>query len=153
MPLVAAPIQLFDSDVNLGAGFVANLGSWNPKDSSVDAAEAALADEQGSAEASGGRFEVGEGEDPQIISSAVAEELEEGDRVGEVPGVRVELGAPRAVDAAGGDAQRAGPRHLRRPRNDAVAVVIVRPPLAVGEVEALHICDGEEEKRIAEREM
>lgn len=82
----------------------------------------------------------------------MAEELEEGDRVGEVPGVRVELGAPRAVDAAGGDAQRAGPRHLRRPRNDAVAVVVVRPPLAVGEVEALHICDGEEEKRIAERE-
>ncbi|GMN70041.1 hypothetical protein TIFTF001_039085 [Ficus carica] len=37
----------------------------------------------------------------------MAEELIDGDRVGEVPGVRVELGAPRANDVAG------GPRHLR----------------------------------------
>ena len=61
------------------------------------------------------RFEVGEDEDCRIVGSVVAEELADGDRVREIPGVWVELGAPRAVDVAG------GPRDLRRPGNEAIA--------------------------------
>jgi hypothetical protein len=126
--LETVTIQLLDSNLHFRIRTLTN-----PNDASVDAAEPSLPDQQRPAESSAGGFELGEGEHAQIVGASPGEELEEADRVGQVPGVG-DVDGGRA--GRGRHAQRARPGDLgRRPRNEAVLVV---PPLPVGEVEALH---------------
>lgn len=113
-------------------------------DAAINAAEASLADELPSAEASSGGLEVGEREHSEIVGTAVNEEVVEGERIGELTRVRVELGAPSALDAARGHAQRSRPRHLgaRRSGDSAAVFAAVSTVVALvsgdGEMKALH---------------
>lgn len=120
-------IQLLDSNLHFRIRTLTN-----PNDPSEHAPEPSLPDQQRPVEPSAGGFELREGEHAQIVGASPSKELKEPGRLRQVPGVRdVDRRARR-----GRHAQRARPRDLRRhPRNDAVLVV---PPLAVGEVEALH---------------
>lgn len=135
--LEAVTIQLFDSNVHFSSVVV--------NDPTVNAPKPSLADQQGPAEPAAGRFELREGEDPQIIGPTLTQQLEEGRRVGNVAGVGVvELGAAvvvvGVVVAAGGDAEGARPGDLGGGAgNDSGGVVVVAAPLAVGEMEALHL--------------
>lgn len=56
---MAITIQLLDSNIDLGI----------IDESSVDRTEASLADQEGSAEATRGGFEVGEGEEAEVVGS------------------------------------------------------------------------------------
>lgn len=107
--LETTAIQLLDSNVHFG------IGAADGDNASEDAPEASLSDHKRAAEATGGRFELGEGEDSQIIGTAQGQQLVEGDRVTKVPRLGLELGPPH-VDAAGCHAEGAGPRDLGGPR-------------------------------------
>lgn len=72
---MAVTIQLLDSDIDLGV----------MDEASVDGTEASLADQEGSAEAAGGGFEVGEGEESKVVGTALGEEVVESEGIGEVP--------------------------------------------------------------------
>lgn len=74
-------IQLLDSNLNLD-GIIIVIRISNK--SSVDGAKASFSDQEGSAEASSGGFEVGEGEEAKVVGTAVREELVEEKGVGEI---------------------------------------------------------------------
>lgn len=136
--LEAIAIELFDSHIDLLRVRVRTVTAFrNRNNTSVDTAEPSLPDDEAPAEPSGGRFQLGEGEHPQVVGpAALSQELER------VAGVGVELGPPR-LECAGRHAEGARPRrHLRRgPRNDAAVVAALF--LSVCEVEALHRGMGE----------
>lgn len=133
--LESISIQLFYSNIQLR---IRNSIGINPHDTSIHAAEPSFPNHQSSTKPSGRRFELREGEDSQIISPSLSQEVMEGNGVGEVPGIKLELRAAD-VSAAGSDAERASPGDLRTPGNNAVFLL---PSLTVGEMEALHFSNG-----------
>ena len=110
----------------------------NPHHTSVHAPETSLPYHQSSTKPSSRRFELREGEHPQIIGPPLRQELVEGHGVGEVPGIKVELGAAD-VSTAGSDAERTSPGDLGGPGKDAVFLL---SSLSVVEMEALHFSEG-----------
>lgn len=79
MALVPIPVQLLHRHLDFGAAaeIVDDGGA-------VDGAEATLADEKGAAETARGGFEVGEGEEAEVVGTALGEEVVEVEVVGEV---------------------------------------------------------------------
>lgn len=131
--LESIAIQLLDGDVHVRLRTGPGTLDFDP--APVDAPEPAFADHEAAAEAAGGRFQLGEGEDPQIIGPALSQEiLEQLRRVRPVPPrLGVELGPPR-VQISRRHAQRPRPRHLARYR----PFLLVVAAAAGGEVEAFH---------------
>ena len=96
---MAVTIQLLDGNLHLHlrttvtvAVAVTVIGNGN--DPSVDGAEATFADQERPAEAASCGFEVGKGEEYEVVGAAVGEELVESEGVVEVPRLGVQLGVP-----------------------------------------------------------